>query len=301
MFPAKIESYVRPKTAGEAADVIRDNVDGDTIPFAGGMSLMQAIKARVVQPRVVIDLAEIGEMKGVRLGPSGVWIGALTRYVELASAPLLTAGSFAAISDAAAHVGDRQVRNRGTIGGSLCWNYVAACVPVAALAVGAQIELCSKSSAGVIEHRPVSVDDFLLAPMETSRRSDELLRSITLPTSGKLSGSAYKKWGHATDSLPVVGIGVQVVLSEDRSCKTARAAIGGLSGGSQRFTELEERLVGLSAKDTEAISNALSVSAETLEVQSDTWASAEYRKILIRELGAAVVVSAIQRAERVTE
>jgi carbon-monoxide dehydrogenase medium subunit len=297
MFPARIESYVQPHTTEEAAALVRTNSLGELVPIAGGMSLMQAIKARVVQPRMIIDLADIGEMKGIRSTASGIWIGALARYVELASSPLLKRGSFAAISDAASHVGDRQVRNRGTIGGSLCWNYVAACVPVAALAVGAQIELCSKNASDGLASRLVSMDDFLLAPMETARRPDEILRSITLPNVKKMSGSAYRKWGHATDSLPVVGIGVHVVLGEDRSCQTVRAAVGGLSGGSQRFFDAEKRLVGVSATDTEAISIAFRAAADTLDIHSDTWASADYRKVLIQEIGTSVVLTAIRRAE----
>jgi aerobic carbon-monoxide dehydrogenase medium subunit len=297
LFPAKIEDYKRPKTADQAAGLLRSADEGEVTLIAGGMSLMQAIKARVVQPRGVIDLADIEEMKGIKNIPSGVWIGALTRYVELASSPILKGGSFGAISDAASHVGDRQVRNRGTIGGSLCWNYVAACVPVAVLAIGAHLELCSESASGASQQRSIPIDEFLLAPMETSRRANELLRSITLPDPGRPAGSAYRKWGHATDSLPVVGIGVRVVLGEDRSCQDVRAAIGGLSGGSQRFPDVEKRLLGLSAKDTDEISSVFHAAARTLDVQGDNWASADYRRVLIQEIGTSVALLAIRRAE----
>src|SRR6266404_8344771 len=171
MFPAKIDSLSRPETVAETAALIASAGEDDVLPIAGGMSLMQGIKARVVRLGALVDLNDVEEIKGIKESASAVWIGAMTRYVDLASSDVLKNGAFGALSDAASHVGDRQVRNRGTIGGSLCWNYVAACVPVAALAVGAQIELRSKNSAGVAEHRSVSIDDFLLTPMETSRRS----------------------------------------------------------------------------------------------------------------------------------
>jgi len=295
MFPAKIETFSRPDTTEQAATLLASAGQREVVPIAGGMSLMQAVKARVVRPDAIIDLNDIAEIKGIKEVASGIWIGAMTRYVELASSELLKGSAFGAISDAASHVGDRQVRNRGTIGGSLCWNYVAACVPVATLALGAQLDLSSKN-AGAIDTRSVSIDDFIGAPMETSRRADEILRGVTLSGPRRLTGSAYRKWGHVTDSLPVVGIGVRVVLNENGACKSARAAIGGLSRGTQRFFDVEKRLVGASAKNPGAISEAFRAAAETVEIQSDTWASADYRKVLIEELGTSVSLSAIARA-----
>ena len=297
MFPAKIDSLSRPKTMAEAAALIASAEEGDVLPIAGGMSLMQAIKARVVRPGAIVDLNDLGELKEIKETPSSVWIGAMTRYVELATSDALRNGAFGALSDAASHVGDRQVRNRGTIGGSLCWNYVAACVPVATLALGAELELVSKSVSGGEETRVVSIDDFIVGPMETSRRPQEILRSVTLAGPREHVGSAYRKWGHVTDSLPVVGIGVRVVLHDDRTCKAARVAIGGLSRGSQRFYEAEKRLLGTSSNNPAAISDGFRSAAETLEIQSDAWASADYRKVLIEELGTSVVLSAMARAE----
>jgi carbon-monoxide dehydrogenase medium subunit len=297
MFPAKIDSLSRPKTMAEAAALIASAEEGDVLPIAGGMSLMQAIKARVVRPGAIVDLNDLGELKEIKETPSSVWIGAMTRYVELATSDALRNGAFGALSDAASHVGDRQVRNRGTIGGSLCWNYVAACVPVATLALGAELELVSKSVSGGEETRVVSIDDFIVGPMETSRRPQEILRSVTLAGPRQHVGSAYRKWGHVTDSLPVVGIGVRVVLHDDRTCKAARVAIGGLSRGSQRFYEAEKRLLGTSSNNPAAISDGFRSAAETLEIQSDAWASADYRKVLIEELGTSVVLSAMARAE----
>jgi carbon-monoxide dehydrogenase medium subunit len=221
----------------------------------------------------------------------------MTRYVELSTSDALKNGAFGALSDAASHVGDRQVRNRGTIGGSLCWNYVAACVPVATLALGAELELVSKDASGGGETRVVSIDEFIVGPLETSRLPQEILRSVTLTGPRKQVGSAYRKWGHVTDSLPVVGIGVRIVLNDDRTCKAARVAIGGLSRGSQRFHEAEKQLLGTSSSNPAAISNGFRLAAKTLEIQSDAWASADYRQVLIEELGTAVVLSAMARAE----
>src|SRR5260370_5003786 len=165
MFPAKIDSLSRPKTVEEGAAVMAWADEGNVLTIAGGMSLMQAIKARVVRPGAIVDLNDIGEIRGIKETESSVWIGAMTRYVELATSDVLKSGAFGALSDAASHVGDRQVRNRGTIGGSLCWNYVAACVPVATLALGAELELMSKSASAAHEPPLVSLHHSITVPI----------------------------------------------------------------------------------------------------------------------------------------
>jgi len=116
MFPAIIENYCRPESIKEALAALGGYEAGEAIFIAGGQSLMQAIKARMVRPRCLIDLQAIAELKGIST-TQGLRIGAMTRYVEIAGATEIPA-AFAALRDAAQHVGDRQVRNRGTLGGS---------------------------------------------------------------------------------------------------------------------------------------------------------------------------------------
>jgi xanthine dehydrogenase iron-sulfur cluster and FAD-binding subunit A len=97
MFPAKIDSLSRPKTVAEAAALIASDEEGNVLPIAGGMSLMQAIKARVVRPGAIVDLNDIGELKGIKETASSVWIGAMTRYVEVATSDVLKSGAFGAL------------------------------------------------------------------------------------------------------------------------------------------------------------------------------------------------------------
>ena len=145
MYPAVIEDYQRPSSIEEALKAAARYDAGEALFLAGGQSLMQAMKSRLVRPRCVIDLQAVKDLKGVSASGSGIRIGAMTRYVEIAKEARLK-GAFGALGDAAAHVGDRQVRNRGTIGGSLCWNYLAACMPAANLGIGSSMELISASS-----------------------------------------------------------------------------------------------------------------------------------------------------------
>jgi aerobic carbon-monoxide dehydrogenase medium subunit len=259
---------------------------------AGGQSLMQAIKARVVSPKSLIDLQHVTELKGIEYNQGAVRIGAMTRYRDIAPDERLD-GAYQALRDAASHVGDRQVRNRGTIGGSLCWNYIAACMPPTCIGIGASLELVSKAG-----RRSLLAEAFLQGPLETARRDDEIVVAVTLPAASMMCGSAYKKWGLVTDALPVVGVCAFVELGDDRRCRVARLAIGGLATGPRRAEAGEKALLGVSAADASAISNAAETAAASTETQSDIWADAEYRKKLIETLGREVLATAFARAER---
>ena len=152
MYPAPIEAYFAPKTIEEALGCLAEAGDGAMF-IAGGMSLMQAMKARLLAPRALIDLNEVEELSGLAKGPRGVTVRPLTRYRELTATSALH-GALQAIGDAAATVGDRQVRNAGTIGGSLCWNYVASCMPNVCLCLDATLVLASLEGG----ERTVSID-----------------------------------------------------------------------------------------------------------------------------------------------
>lgn len=289
MFPAPISDYHAPGTIEAALELLSG--DDDTMFIAGGMSLMQAIKARLMRPSCLIDLQHIAEIRGIVADRSGITIGAMTRYREIAESGVL-GPAYAVLSDATSHVGDRQVRNRGTIGGSLCWNYITACTPVASIAAGASIVLQSRTRG----RRSVAVEDFLVSPMETDRRSDEMAIAITLPAAPARTGSAYRKWGLVADALPVAGIGVSLTLDESGRCASARVGIGGLSGGSQRFTAVERHLVGLSAGQPDRVADAFEAAAAAADVSGDLWTDERHRRTLIRSLGVDSTASAFARA-----
>ncbi len=291
MYPAVIDDYVRPASVDEALKAAGKYEAGEAMFLAGGQSLMQAMKSRLVRPRCVIDLQAVKELKGVSAGVSGIRIGAMTRYCEVATEAKLK-GAYEALIDAAAHVGDRQVRNLGTIGGSLCWNYVAACMPPANLGVGSTMELVSATG----KKRTVGADDFIKGPLETARTDDEVLLAVTLPAAPARAGSAYKKWGMVTDALPVIGIAAYLELDAGGAIARARLAVGGLATGPKRAKGGEAALAGKKAGDQAALAAALETAAAELETQSDQWADGAYRKNLIRSLGAEVVASAFARA-----
>jgi len=290
MYPAAIEDYVRPASIAEALEAAGRYEEGDALFVAGGQSVMQAVKTRLLRPRCIVDLQAISELRGVTADGSGVRIGAMTPYAALAGETSFD-GAYQAMRDAAARVGDRQVRNRGTIGGSLCWNYIAACMPPVSLALGMKMMLTGKGG-----ERSVAAGDFLGEPLETAREDDEILVSLNLPTAPANTGSAYKKWGLVTDALPVIGVCAMLTVDGSGACTSARVAVGGLGDGPRRSEAAESGLQGTSASDGDAITAALQTASDEIETQSDMWADADYRKQLIRSLGADVVTSAFARA-----
>jgi carbon-monoxide dehydrogenase medium subunit len=257
--------------------------------IAGGQSLMQAMKSRMARPRCLIDLQAIDTLKGVAYG-EGLRIGALTRYVEIATDERLR-GAWAALRDAAAHVGDRQVRNRGTIGGSCCWNYVASCMPAVVLGLGGSLLLVAADGT----RRTLPAEEFLIGPLETARRADEILEAVDIAACAGRCGSAYRKWGLVKDALPVVGICVRVQLDAGGRCTAARIALSGLAAGAQLAPAGAALLVG-SSGDATTLARAMGDVAESVEAQSDKWASSDYRRQLIRTLGAEVAATAFARA-----
>ena len=290
MYPAAIEEYVRPETVAEAVDAIGRFKAGDAVFLAGGQSVMQALKTRLLQPRCVIDLQSINKLKALSAGGSGGTIGSMTSYSTLAQETGLD-GAYQALRDAAARVGDRQVRNRGTIGGSLCWNYVAACMPAVALGLGMELVLQGK-----VATRSLLADEFLGGPLETAREDDEILVSLNLPAAPANTGSAYKKWGLVTDALPVIGVCALITTDGSGKCISARIAVGGLGDGPRRSAAAESALTYVSADNADGIAGALQAASDEIETQSDMWASSDYRKLLIRTLGNEVISTAFARA-----
>ena len=289
MFPAHIEEYVRPATIAEALAANARYDEGEAMFIAGGQSLMQAIKSRMARPRCLIDLQAIDGLQGIDYA-NGVRIGAMTRYVDIAADERLR-GAHAALRDAAAHVGDRQVRNRGTIGGSCCWNYVASCTPAVVLGLGGTMHLVAADGS----RRALGAGDFLIGPLETARRADEILEAVSFETPAGRAGSAYRKWGLVKDALPVVGVCVLVQLDGGGVCTAARIALSGLAAGAQLAPEGAAALVG-SRGEAAAVERAMAAVAASVEAQSDKWASSEYRQQLIRTLGADVTATAFARA-----
>ena len=289
MYPSAIQNYEAPDSVDGAMAAIAKFGD-DAHFIAGGQSLMQAIKSRIIQPETLVDLQNVDELRSMEMA-QGVTIGAMVRYRDIAANAGLD-GRLGALRDAASHVGDRQVRSRGTIGGSLCWNFVSACMPTVTLALDPRLTLGSEARG----RREVGIRDFLGEPMETDRQEDELLISIFFPEAAGRHSSAYGKWSLLTDGLPVIGVCAAVSLDDDNKCTSARVSVGGLETGPVRFKRAEEELLGAGFDDLKSHEGAISAAAEEAEIFDDITGDAEFRRQLIRSVGLKSIVKAFERA-----
>ena len=290
MYPAKIEQYHRPTTVDQA-QALYTSAGSEAMYIAGGMSLMQAMKSRVLSCRTLIDLGTVTELQGVDNSGGRLRIGAMTRHRALAEARN-SLGPYQALADAADRVGDRQVRNRGTLGGSLSWNFVVACMPVAVLACGASVSISRADGRRDL----VLIDDFLHGPMTTALEEGDLLLGVEMPVPANRASSAYRKWGVVVDALPTIGVAVFVELATASTCSNARIAVVGLPGGPARAVKAEAMLKSANLDDAAALAACAKQAAAECEAAADPWVSASYKAHLIERLSLEMIGVAVRRA-----
>ncbi len=279
--------YYRPESVEEAIDLL-SSVDGAR-PLAGGHSLLPAMKLRVSNPSAIVDLSFIEGLKDIDHDGDTITIGALTKHAAVCVSPVLREHN-KMISFTARHIGDPQVRNRGTIGGSVAHADPAADYPTALLALGATINV-----SGPDGDRSIAADDFFVDLFTTALADGELVVSVEVPAYGAGTGGSYQKHRHPASSYAVVGAAVFVSL-ENGTCSAARIAVGGVTGTPTRAEAAENALIG-NAVDTETITNAASQVADVLgSPMGDAYASGEYRVYLASVLTRRALADAFDRA-----
>ena len=212
MFAAPFE-YHRPKTVAEAVKILRETKDARVL--AGGHSLIPAMKLRLASPSALVDISRIPELSGIKSTKEGVEIGALTTHAAIATSQVVR-NMCPVLAETAAQIGDQQVRNRGTIGGSVAHADPGADYPTIMLLLGA------KFTAADGKPRTISAEDFFVDLFTTALRPGELLTSVLVPgTDG--SKAVYLKHRHPASSFAVVG--VAALAAKNRS--DVRIAIGG--------------------------------------------------------------------------
>lgn len=237
MYPAAFD-YSAPSTVDDAIRLLAQLGDNAKL-LAGGHSLLPLMKLRFAQPTHVVDLRRIPSLRGVRRDGTTLSIGAMTTYAELAaSRDVFDAAP--AISDAATHIGDPQVRNVGTIGGSVAHADPAADLPSVLVALGATMV-----TAGTGGRRTIAADEFFRGVYTTALDAGELLTEIRVPVSSARSGSAYAKHPHPASRFALVGVAATVELERMSSrVHRARVAITGVSDRPLRAISVEEALIG---------------------------------------------------------
>ena len=279
--------YARATTVDEALSLMNEHGDGAKL-LAGGHSLLPAMKLRLSQPSTLIDITGLDDLSYIREDGDRIRIGALTTHHALESSNLLKR-TCRALQNVASQIGDPQVRNRGTIGGSLAHADPAADYPAIILALNARMMIRSSSGS-----REVSADDFFTGMFETAVGEGELLTEISVPALTPGSGAAYAKFANPASRYAVVGVAAMVQV-QGRQCVAARVGVTGAAPTAFRATSTEEKLVGTEL-DANAIAHAVEQMVDPADMMEDLSGSPEYRAHLCETMAKRAISEAAEQA-----
>jgi aerobic carbon-monoxide dehydrogenase medium subunit len=279
MIPQKFE-YTAPKSLDEALRLLA----GGAKPLAGGMSLIPMMKLRLAAPEHLVDLGRIKDLNYVRESGGKLHIGAMATHYVVESSPLVRE-KCPLLAETAAAIGDVQVRNMGTIGGSVAHADPAADYPAALQALEAQFVL-----KGTKSERTVSAAEFFVDTFTTTLEPGEIIRELIVSVDDSHTGTSYQKMAQPASGFALVGIAARVRQSTGK-ISFVRIGVTGLSNCSYRATAAEKALegkVGLHAD----IQAAAALVAQGVDANSDLHASAEYR----RRMASVYTARALQKA-----
>jgi carbon-monoxide dehydrogenase medium subunit len=282
--PAPFE-YHAPDSAKEAVDLLAELGDGAKL-IAGGQSLVPVLAMRLAVFDHLIDIRRIAALRGIEERGDRVWIGAGTTEAEIGRSDLV-ASRVPLLSRATPLIGHFQIRNRGTIGGSLAHADAAAEYPAVILALDATVETLSPRG-----QRTVAAADFFTGIWTTALAPDELLTGVSFPAATGRSGFAIEEFARRHGDFAVAGAAVAVGLDSDGRVSSSGIALFGLGPTALRAASAEAAVAGLRASDADPAEVGRAAVADLESVPSDLHGTAAYRK----KLGAAMVARAWEKA-----
>lgn len=287
MIPESFE-YHAPKSLAEASRLVAQfGADGKVL--AGGHSLVPLMKLRLASPKYLIDLGRIAELSYVREDGGKIQIGALTTHYKLESSELLKE-KCPLLPETAREIGDVQVRNKGTLGGSLAHSDPAGDWPAAILALDAEIQALSARG-----ERWIPAREFFVGLLTTALKPDEILTAVRLPSLPARAGDAYVKLHQPASGFAVVGVAARLVLDEKGSVQQVGVGITGVGPKACRATATEDLLRGKSPS-AKRLEEAAGHAADGVEANADLYASAEYRRHLAAVYMRRALEKALERA-----
>ena len=264
MYPPKFD-YVRANSVEEALS----QVQGGAKVLAGGHSLIPALKLRLSDPGKLVDISRLSGMKGISVSGNKATIGALTTHAMVAAAQGLPVG----LTEAAAMIGDPQVRNRGTVGGNIAHADPASDLPTVLVGLGATINLVGPNGS-----RSVAAADFFIDLFFTALGEDELVASVDVPLDS--AGSAYAKLFNPASRYAIVGACAKVSVANG-VCSAASVAVGGLTAKATAAPSVGAALVGKTLTAANIAAAAAQVANDLGDdVMGDIHASADYRRAM---------------------
>lgn len=273
MIPTNFE-YFAPSTIEDALGLLGKYGEECKI-LSGGQSLIPILKLRLAAPGAVIDIGRISELGQIKVEDATIRIGANVTHAEIAgSKELLDACPL--LVETAGQIGDQQVRNRGTIGGSLTHADPAADWPAAILALEAEIVVRSR-----VGERAIRSQDFFVDLLTSAVSPNEIVTEIRIPRPAQPRAAAYLKVPQAASGFAVVGIAVQLTLDNDL-CEAARIGVTGLAPKAFRAATTEALLLGKQLDELAVSTAASKADADASDAMEDIHASGEYRRHLTR-------------------
>jgi len=262
MIPVAFD-YARPRSLDEALGLLATHGD-DAKLLAGGHSLIPAMKLRLAQPKVLIDIGGISDLRSINQQDGKIAIGALTTHYEIESSDLLKR-SCPLLPEVAGKIGDVQVRNKGTIGGSCVHADPAGDWPAAMLALDAEFDVVGRNG-----NRTIAAKDFFVGMLTSAIGPDEILKVIRVPATAK--SAAYVKFAQKASGFAIAGVAAVV----DKQRKEVVVGITGVAPAAYRAASVEASLRG-SDLSSASIASAAEKAADGVDPLSDIHASAEFR------------------------
>jgi carbon-monoxide dehydrogenase medium subunit len=287
MYASPFE-YHSPATLAEAIALLGKHGEEAKV-ISGSQSLVPLMKLRLAQPAHLVDLRKLPDLKGVRESGGALQIGAFTTHAGVADAPLVKQ-RLPMAAEAAMLIGDAQVRNMGTIGGSLAHADPSADWPALMTALDASVVL-----AGPKGERTVKLEQFIVGPLTTVMTAGEILTQVIVPLPPAKTGGAYEKLPHPASRFAIVGVAAEISLAANGTVAWSRIAITGLASKVYRASGVEQALQG--KKPDAATAKAAAVhAADGLELREDPTGSPAYRAQLAMVYTERAIVRAATRA-----
>lgn len=287
MYPPSF-GYFAPRSLDEALGLL-DRHGEEAKLLAGGHSLIPAMKLRLTEPRWLIDLGRIADLRGIKADGQTLIIGALTTHSELAASEQVRE-RLPGLADAASVIGDLQVRNRGTIGGSVAHADPAADLPVMLAALEASFALVSSAA-----ERTISAEEFFIDFFTTVLEPNEILREVRIPLQASGTGTGYAKLPHPASGYVVVSAAAMLAVDGAGACTAARVAIGGVAGVPHRAAVTEQALVGQSLS-AGVIEGAAASAGDGTQPHPDAFADEHYKRHMITVYARRALEKAAARA-----
>jgi carbon-monoxide dehydrogenase medium subunit len=289
MYPAQFD-YHTPSTVQDAISLL-GRLKDDAKLLAGGHSLVPMMKLRLAQPKHLIDLRKVPGLSGIKEEGGAIVIGALTTHYQVESSALLKQRC-PLLPETAGQIGDPQIRNLGTMGGSLAHADPAADYPATVIALGA--ELVAEGPKG---RRTFKADDFFKGLLTTALQPDEILIEVRIPSWPAGTGMSYMKFPHPASRFAVVGVAAAVTVDGKGGCSKAGVGITGAGTKAVRAKGVETAITGKTF-DAAAIQAAAEKAADGVDVQADLQGSVEYKTHLIKVYCRRALEAALSRAKK---